>query len=142
MKASVFLAERAVVRDGGLWDFYGVGWHISNPQFSGCVVGVVVEVPWEETSEEDRVIEVSVTGRMLGGGELTDTPQQLRLSKTFKAWAGTRMVGAPVRGVLGCPIPPASLQLNSRYTVQVTIDGASDDGWSADFYTWGDKRPE
>lgn len=141
MKVTVFLAERAAARDG-LWDFVGVGWQMTAPQFSGCVVGLVIEVPWEETSEDDRTVVVSVTGKTLAGDDVVDTPQNLTLSKTFKAHAGTVIIGAPVRGVLGCLIPAATLEPNSRYTVSVTVDGTASDDWTADFYTWGDERPQ
>jgi hypothetical protein len=140
VKVVVFLAESAVVRDGRV-DFLGVGWQMAAPDFSGCVVGIVVEVPWEDTSDNDRTVEVSVTGRTLEGGEVIDTPQHLTLAKTFTALTGTTLLGAPVRGVIPCPIPPATLQPHSLYTVRVAIDGSTSEDWSANFYTWGDEPP-
>jgi hypothetical protein len=85
VKVVVFLAESAVVRDGRV-DFLGVGWQMAAPDFSGCVVGIVVEV-------------------------------------------------------IPCPIPPATLQPHSLYTVRVAIDGSTSEDWSANFYTWGDEPP-
>ncbi len=141
MKVTVFLAETAVARSGNV-DFLGVGWQMTAPNFSGCVVGVVVEVPWEDTSDDDRSIEVSVTGRTLKGDQVSDSPQHLTLSNTFKARTGTTLVGAPVRGVIPCPIPAATLEPFSRYTARVTVDGVTDEEWAADFYTWGDEPPQ
>jgi hypothetical protein len=147
LKLTIVLAKAATVRDG----FLGSTLHrvepLSRPDrrrlarhppdFRTGAVGLMIEVPWDEADGGFHNIVVSLVKRKPQGDQILDEEPRWTRSNQFRASTGAFLAGGPRGRSMACPMPPARLDANSRYTVRVAIDGETNDAWGQDFYTVG-----
>ena len=142
MKATLILADHARVSEGKL-DVLGAGWTLAGPDPVTMGIGVLIEVPWDQTNRRH-----SMVVRLLGeDGQLHPLPApdggQARGIEAHTDFE----VGRPP-GVTAGTAQPFALALNlaqvplaagRRYEWRLEIDGESQDDWRVTFQTRGER---
>ncbi|SRR6266568_6075717 len=128
MKAKIFLADSAEVREGLLF-LLGCGWNEVGPQPQSFAIAGLLEVDWEETNSHHSI---DIVFEDEDGGPLNvPTPageQALRLTASFEVGRPPGAVrGSSFNMPLAFPILPVPWKTGRRYIVRINIDGAEKD---------------
>jgi hypothetical protein len=128
MKAKIFLADSAEVREGLLF-VLGSGWNEVGPQAQPFAVAGLLEVGWEETNTHHSI---DVVFEDEDGGPLkVPTPageQALRLTAGFEVGRPPGSArGSSFNMPLAIPILPVPWTPGRRYVVKISIDGSEMD---------------
>src|SRR4051794_4637172 len=131
MKATLILADHARVAEGKL-DILGAGWTLAGPDPVTMGLGVLIEVPWDQTNRRHAMVV-----RLLGeDGQLYPLPTPDGQSQGIEAHTEFE-VGRPP-GIAAGTAQPFALALNlaqvplapgRRYEWRLEIDGETDDDW-------------
>src|SRR3990172_6204119 len=135
MKATMFLADYAVVSDGKL-TIVGGGWSQTGPEPAPFGIGLLIQVPWDQanTPHSFRVELLDADG----GPVVLDSPEEEE--EQAVAFGGDFEVGRPPGLKPGTPLD-FPLAMNStplplepgRYEWRLTIDGEARQDWSLAF---------
>jgi hypothetical protein len=128
MKAKIFLADSAEVREGLLF-ILGCGWTEVGPQPQPFAIAGLLEVDWEETNSHHSI---DITFEDEDGSPLNvPTPageQALRLTAGFEVGRPPGSArGSSFNMPLALPILPVPWTPGRRYVVKISIDGSEKD---------------
>jgi hypothetical protein len=140
VKATLILADYARVSEGKL-DVLGAGWTVAGPDEITMGLGVMVEVPWDQTNRAHQMVV-----RLLGeDGQLYplpgppgEAPRGIEARTDFEVGrppgiaAGTAQPFALALNLAQVPLAPGR-----RYEWRLEIDGESQDDWRVTFQTRG-----
>jgi hypothetical protein len=144
MKATLILADHTRVSEGKL-DVLGGGWTLAGPDPVTMGIGVLIEVPWDQTNRRH-----SMVVRLLGeDGQLYPMPgpdggpsrgieahTEFEVGRPPGIAAGTAQPFA-----LGLNLAQVPLAPGRRYEWRLEIDGESQDDWRVTFQTRSDRPP-
>jgi hypothetical protein len=128
MKAKIFLADSAEVREGLLF-LLGCGWTEVGPQPQPFAIAGLLEIDWEETNLRHSI---DITFEDEDGGPLNvATPageQALRVTASFEVGRPPGSVrGSSINMPIALPVLPVPWAPGRRYVVKISIDGSETD---------------
>lgn len=132
MKATLVLADAAQAADGKL-SVLGGGWNFTGPQVGPSALGVIMEVPWNETNTPHQVVlELQDTDGQ--PARLGPEAQPLRIETVVEVG---RPPGHPPGTSLNVPLAmnlgPLPLIPGQRYVWVLSIDGETEGQWQVAF---------
>lgn len=136
VKVTMVLADYAVVAEDKL-TVVGGGWTITGAQTAPFGIGVIIEVPWNQTNQ-DHQFRFALTD-IDGNAVEVDTPEGTQIVQ----FEGGFQVGRPPGVRPGSAIPikfainsgPISLSAGCHYVWQLAIDGQEHEDWRLAFST-------
>lgn len=131
MKAILLLADYAVVQDWKL-NVIGAGWSFTGPEPIPSAIGLLIELPWNETGRR-HTWSLALKD---GDGNPFATPDGASVGFAGEFEAGRppgHTKGAPVNIALAINLGPMPLEPGGRYVWELTIDGEADEDWRAAF---------
>ncbi|MEX0851288.1 MAG: hypothetical protein WD015_07270 [Gaiellaceae bacterium] len=136
MKATMFLADYAVVSDGKL-TIVGGGWSQTGPEPASFGIGLLIQVPWDQANTL-HVFSVELLDS--DGAEVVLEAAEDDEDEQPVAFGGEFEVGRPPGLKPGTPLDfpvavtstPLPLE-PGRYEWRLTIDGASREDWTLPF---------
>jgi hypothetical protein len=134
VKATMFLADYAVVADGKL-TIVGGGWSQTGPEPSSFGIGLLIQVPWDQANmQHSFTVELLDTDGAEVVLETADEDEQ------GVAFGGQFEVGRPIGLKPGTPLDfPVAVNSTplplepGRYEWRLTIDGKSREDWTLPF---------
>lgn len=140
MRAAIILSDFAQVSDGKL-TVVGAGWDFIGPDPCPFAVGVLLQVPWDQTNKKHSfsLILHDGDGKPYVGpqGEKVAVEGQMEVGRPPGYPVGSSMTSA-----LALNVGPVPLRPGNRYEVILTINGASREEWKLAFNTRSGGGPQ
>ena len=131
MRATILLCDYAAVADGKL-TVVGAGWLYTGPDPSPSAVGLLINVPWDQTNKKHSYTLALKDAD--GMPVVTPDGSQVTLSQEFEAGRPPgHPVGTPITIPQAFNIGPLPLEAGSRYEWELTVDGEGREEWMVGF---------
>ena len=133
----MLLADAAQEVGGKLY-ILGGGWSITGPTPSPMAIALKLEVPWDRTNEQHKLLLELLDE---DGDPVLVTDDQgeqvpLQVSGEFEAGRPPGIKpGTPIDSALAVNFGPLQLEGGRRYQWRLSIDGDTDEDWSLGFST-------
>lgn len=136
MKVTMLLCDAAQVSEGKLF-ILGGGWSVIGPAPTPSAIALKIEVGWNEV-EAPHHWELFLSDA--DGGEVmvetAEGPQPVEVRGDFQVGKPADLPdGSPVDVTLAVNLGPIPLTLGARFTWRLTIDGETEEAWTASFST-------
>lgn len=135
-RVTLLLCDYAAVADGKLY-LSGAGWSVTGPGPVTSAIALLIQVPWHRANDR---IQFSLRLLREDGqpvtqpGPLGDVPIEVTGEFEVGRPAGLKP-GTPLDVPLAINIPPLALTPGSRYSWELSIDGATREDWHLSFTT-------
>jgi hypothetical protein len=137
VKVTMLLADAAQEVGGKLY-ILGGGWSITGPTPTPMAIALKLEVPWDRTNEQHRLLLELLDE---DGAPVLVTDDQgeqvpLQVSGEFEAGRPPGIKpGTPIDSALAVNFGPLQLQSGRRYQWRLSIDGETEEDWALGFST-------
>ena len=143
VKVTMLLADHAQVADGKL-NIIGGGWSITGPVPGPSAIAMLIQVPWDQTNQKQRMRLELVDSD--GVPVAVDTPEgrtEVVIEGEFEAGRPVGLKpGTPIDMPVAIDLPPQPIPPGGRYEWRLSINDRSEDDWTLAFSTRPDNAAQ